>query len=215
MAIELSPGYPTGHQLYAEYLRDLGCFDEAMREIQKAQELDPLSPYYELAEGTILLATRRPADAIPRFERALQKQPNFPAVHVFHAMAYLHDGQYETALAMVEAADPQGLIPDVLSLRGCALAKLGRIEETQRVLAQLERLSEKRYVAPFHAALVHVSLGQWERALDLLEQTAEERNWFVRIFPLAPDFDPLRSHPRFIAIMKKIGLDKWPRPPAG
>jgi hypothetical protein len=76
------------------------------------------------------------------------------------------------------------------------------------MLQRLEEIAAVRYVAPFHRAFVHFGLGDIDRTLDLLEQNVAERNWFVRILRGDPTFDPLRSHPRFQAILRTAGLDQ-------
>jgi non-specific serine/threonine protein kinase len=212
-AIDLNPGYPTGHQLYAEYLRDMGCFDEAMKEIRKAQDLDPLSPFYQLVEGVVLMAARRTAEASALYERLVATHPNYPAGYLYLGLAYVHEGRYEATLATMDQADPQRSFPDALAIRGMALVGLKRTTEAHMVLDELHKLSERRYVSPFHWASVHMALGETERALDLLEQGTEEHSWFVRLLRIEPGFDLVCSHPRFTKILEKVGLDTWPRRP--
>jgi serine/threonine-protein kinase len=206
-AVDLDPGYPTGHQLYAEYLRDMGCFDEAMDEIRKAQELDPLSPFYQLIEGVILLG-RQPAETLRRYQHLLEAHPDYQAVHFYRGLALLHSGQLEAALAAMDAYDPRCEIPDALGLRGTILAALDRAGDARGMLDRLEALSAARYVAPFQAALIHLGLGEVDRALDLLEQTVAERCWFVRLLGTEGMFEPLRAHPRFRRILEMVGLDR-------
>ena len=214
-AIELNPGYPTGHQLYAEYLRDMGCFEEALKEIRKAQELDPLSPLYVLVEGIVLIASRRPAEASALYDRLVGTHPNYPAGYLYRGLAYLHEGRYEATLEAMDQADPQRDFPDALAIRGMALGCLDRKKELQTLLEEFNRLSERRYVSSFHWAFIHLASGDLERALDLLEQGTEEHGWFVRLLRVESSFDAFRSHPRFARILEKVGLDKWPRRPDG
>ena len=205
-AIELDPSYPTGRQLYAEFLRDMGMPDEALEQIRTARELDPLSPFYELSEGTILLTSRQTADAVRLYERLIQAHPGYRAARFYAGLAYLNDGQIDGALAMIEAYDPQAETPDALTLRGAIFTMQGRIDDARRILQRLDHLTGVRYVSPFHKGYVHFGLGDTERALDLMEQSVEERNWFVRLLKVDPMFDPLRAHPRFRAVLEKVGL---------
>jgi serine/threonine protein kinase/Tfp pilus assembly protein PilF len=212
-AIELNPGYPTGRQLYAEYLRDMGCFEDALKEIRKAQDLDPLSPFYDLVEGTILISTGRAAEASALFDRLLHAHPNYQAAYFYRALSYLHEERYAETLAATDG-DAQREIPDALTVRGMALAFLDRKSEALAVLVELDELSKRRYVSPFNRALVHMALGDIETVLQLLEEVAEEHGWFVRLFRTEPTLYPLRSHPRFVNLLAKIGLNN-PRPPYG
>jgi serine/threonine-protein kinase len=205
-AIELDPSYATGRHLYAEFLRDMGVLDEALEQIRTARELDPLSPFYELSEGTILLACGRTDASVRLYERLIDAHPGYRAARFYAGLAYLHRGQIDQALAMMEAYDPQAETPDALSLRGAIFAMQGRLDEARRILHRLDDLAAFRYVSPFHRGFVHFGLGEAERALDLIEQSVAERNWFVRLLKCEPMFDPLRAQPRFQAILEKVGL---------
>lgn len=206
-AIALKPSYATAHQAYAEFLRDMGRFDEALVMIGKAQHLDPLSPFHLLIEGIILDLGRRPTEAVARYERLLELHPNYRMAHFYLALAYAHQGRYQGTLDKIEVVDPDGRLPDAVGMRAAALAALGRTAEAHEVLAELEQLSDGRYVSPFLAAIVHLNLGDQDRALDLLDQAAEERSWFVRLFAIVPILDPLREHARFQALLERVGLN--------
>jgi TolB-like protein/tetratricopeptide (TPR) repeat protein len=212
-AIELDPGYAPGHQLYAEYLRDMGLFEAAMEEIRRAQELDPLSPFYQLIEGTILMS-RRPDETLRLYDELLEVHPDYHAVHFYRGLACVHSGQGDAALAAMAAYDPRCEVPDAIGLRGGILASLDRIGEARAMLGRLEALSATRYVSPFHAALIHYGLGDLEQSLDLIEQSVAERSWFVRLLNVDRMFDPLRAHPRFQQILETVGMRRRNDPPA-
>ena len=207
-AIDLDPGYATGHQLYAEYLRDLGALDDAREHIRLARELDPLSAFYQLVEGTILMVSRRAGDAIRLYEALIEAHPGYVAARFYCGLAYLHDAQFDRALAMVDAYDPSCETPDAVGLRGGMFAMRGQVEDARRMLQRLEDLAAVRYVSPFHRAFVHFALGDVDRTFDLLEEGVAERSWFVRVLAADPMFDPLRAHPRFRAILERVGLDR-------
>jgi serine/threonine-protein kinase len=207
-AIELDPGYATGHQLYAEFLRDLGRLDDALKHIAMARALDPLSPFYQVVEGLILLMLRRPDEAIRLYKQLLEGYPGYRSAHLYLGIAYMHSGLIEQALVSLDNYDPRRETPDALGMRGCIYALVGRAEEAQEVLEHLDTLARTRYVAAFHPALVYVGLGDFERAIDLLERMVAERSWFVRLLKLASPFDPIRSHPRFQRILETVGLNR-------
>lgn len=206
-AVALDPSSGVSHQGYAEYLRDLGRFDEALAEIDQAQALNPLSPFYQLIEGIILYMARRPEEAMAQYERILSINPDFRMAHFYIGMTHALQGAYAPALAEMEKADPQRTFPDAVMMRGYILATMGRTAEARKGLEELDALAKTRYISPFHKAVLYQSLGEPERALALLEQAAEERSWFVRLLKVAPHFDALHTHPRFQALLAKIGLD--------
>jgi serine/threonine-protein kinase len=205
-AIELNPNYATGHQLYAEYLRDMGRFDQALEAINKAQQLDPLSPFYLMIEGIIYQMARRPEEAVKRYRQLISAHPDYVAVHFYLALAYNDLKQYDAALHELALVDPQHTFPDAQGIRGAVFAQQGRFDEAGEVLKKLEHLSEVRYVSPFLRAGIYLALGEKGRSLDLLEQSVAERSWFVRLFKVNPGLDPFRAHPRFEALLKQVGL---------
>lgn len=68
----------------------------------------------------------------------------------------------------------------------------------------LERLSREQNLSPWHFAIIHIALGEHDRAIDLLEQAYQARDWQVRMLPVEPLLDPLRSHPRFRVLADKV-----------
>lgn len=206
-AIELNPNYATAYQLYAEYLRDMGRFDEGMTMIAKARELAPLSAFNRLVEGIILDLGRRHEEAIEHYELLLKLHPDFRMTHFYLGLAHANNGNFDEALARMDKVDPTRRFPDAVACRGAFLAALGRADEARAVLAELDALSRKRYVSPFLRAIIHVPLGEYEQAIDLLEQAVDERSWFVRLFGIAAGLNPLRGHPRFQDLLESVGLD--------
>ena len=91
-----------------------------------------------------------------------------------------------------------------MTLRGYIHAVTGRPANAQEGLDRLELLSRSQRVSPWHAAVICVGLGEYDRALDLIEQAVRDRDWQVRMLPVEPILDPLRSHPRFRALADKL-----------
>ncbi|HEU5303735.1 MAG TPA: hypothetical protein VFU40_03740, partial [Gemmatimonadales bacterium] len=89
---------------------------------------------------------------------------------------------------------------------GEAYAMAGRTANARKVLRQLERLSQERYVSPYHMAYVYTGLGEADRAMDFLERAYEERAGSVYGIKGSFLFTSLHSHPRFIALLRKMNL---------
>src|SRR5262249_38288663 len=98
-AIELNPNYATAHQWYAEHLMWLGRFDEALKESEKARQLDPLSLIIASDYGAILFFSRQYDKAIEQFRRVLQKDPNFSRAAGLITYAHVEKGMFPQALA--------------------------------------------------------------------------------------------------------------------
>jgi hypothetical protein len=98
--------------------------------------------------------------------------------------------------------------PFVTGLLGYAYAKSGNRTKAESTIAELNQMSSRRFVEPFAPALVYLGLGDNKRALDLLEETYKERSQEMLWLKVDKIYEPLRSEPRFIALMKKVGFDK-------
>lgn len=205
-AIELDPSYAMARRMYASHLRNLGRFDEALDEVRKAQELDPLSSFPRLEEGIILYVAREYDAAIAQCRRLLAAVPASTHASVLLALAYAQKGQYTEALAALPDDDPTRVQPDAHAVRGYIHALSGERDAALRTLQSLDSPAGGQPVSAFHAVPIYIGLGQHDRALDALEEAAEERSGLIRLLNVEPIFDPLRSHPRFQSLLKKVGL---------
>src|SRR5712692_5154281 len=103
-AIELNPNYATAHHWYAEHLMWLGRFDEALRESERARQLDPFKVMIATDNGAILYFSRQYDRAIEQCHTVLRKDPNFGRDRAAGIIiyAYVEKGMFEQALADVE-----------------------------------------------------------------------------------------------------------------
>jgi TolB-like protein/Flp pilus assembly protein TadD len=205
-AIELNPNYATAHQWYAESgLIPLGRFDEAIAEINRALELDPLSVIINADVGGVLFNARHYDEAIAQLRKTLEMDPGFYYAHWNLGQVLEMKGLTNEAMAEYEKA--MSLDPDPLpqALIGRLYAKMGRTKEALAVLDQLRQASGERYVSPYNFAIVYAGLGQKEEAIRFLKQTYEERDGYNIVFlEIDPFLSPLRGDPRFEALAQKI-----------
>jgi len=204
-AIELNPNYPTGHQWYANYLSVCGRFPEALREIQSAQKLDPLNLVINTDVGTTYYWGGQYERAIEEQRKALELDPDFFLAHVYLGFAYLRKTLSEDAIREFEIAGrlaPDE--PDAIALRGYAFGVEGRGSEAGKALAQLAELSKRRYVSAFPIAWVYVGLGNKDRAFEWLEKAYGERACRLVYLNVEKAFDPLRSDPRFVDLLRRM-----------
>ena len=205
-SIALNPSYATAHHWYALYLSNLGRFEEALREIRRAQEIDPLSLPINTNAGFVLYAARRYDEAVEQGRKTVDLDSTFALARNRLGLAYEQKGMYKEAVAeFLEAAAYSNRHPNVLAALAHVLAVSGDRNEAQKVLGELMELSGRRYVAPYDVAVVYSGLGDKEQTLRWLEKAVERQDYINRL-KVDPRLDPLRSHPRFADLMRRVGL---------
>jgi TolB-like protein/Tfp pilus assembly protein PilF len=206
-ARRLDPGYPTAPQWYAYLLSALGRHEEAIANARLAQRLDPLSLVINADLGFVLYFARRYDEAIAQFQRTLELDPRFPYAHFGLALADSAAGRHEEAVAAArQAVELSGGSSVMQGSLGFALATAGEADEARRVRAALAERARSQRVQAGAFALLDVGLGARRAALDELEAAYRDRSRFVVLMGVWPAFDPLREEPRFVQLVKKVGL---------
>ena len=204
-AIELNPGYATAHHWYAWHLALVGNYDEAVVEMRKAENLDPLSLIINADLAELLVIAHSYDESIRQSRKTIEMDPNFALAHNQLGQAYLQEQMLNDAVAELEkAAQLSGGSPPVIANLARAYAGSGRRNEAVRLLSDLKKSSSPAYSRASEIAVIYVSLGDSGQAMSWLERSYEER--FNPGALLRPGFDPLRSDPRFQDLLRRIGL---------
>jgi serine/threonine-protein kinase len=205
-AIALNPNYATAHHWYGNGpLLALGRFDEAIAESKRAIELDPLSPIINADLGQNLYVARRYDEAIAQLRKTLEIDPTFYYAHYNLGMALQRKGDLPAAIA--EYTKAQQLSDDlfVQVLLAAAKAQSGDKDAAIQMLAELEELSQHRYVPEYPRTLLYLSLGNRDEAIRRLEQAiADHESLTITMIKADPKLDPLRGDPRFEALVQKV-----------
>jgi len=208
-AIELAPGNDVAHGNFGLMLLFQARFDEAERELKLARLLDPLYPWNYVVMGMLLNVRGDHAKALEQCRKAVEIDPNFwPAYSSCFGFSYVEMGNHGEALKAFEKGVAIEPGPQPIAFLGSEHARLGNREQARKVLEQLNHLPAQDYVAPCWPASVYLELGEKNTALDLLEKAYQERSGCVAGLKVFPLWGPLRSDPRFIALLKNVGLDK-------
>jgi len=204
-AIALSPSYATAHHWYANYLAHLGRLDEAMREIKRAQELDPLSVSISCAVGEILNLQRRYDEAVRQLRTALRIDPTFSLTQTILAETYAAKGDHEQAIAEIQdtTALPMG---ERRTLLAYFHALAGRKDQALTLLSELSADQSRQKVRPVDMAAVYVALGRNDEAFVWLQRAYADRPISLAYLKVDPRFDPLRVDPRFAQLVRSLGL---------
>jgi serine/threonine-protein kinase len=208
-AISLNPNYATAHHWYAELLSMLGRHEEALREIKRAIELDPLSPIINMQRAYVYYASREYGQAIKQFKKALELHPNFYVNHEILAYTYSYMNMHEEAIRAAQKANALSENPRNIIALGYVYAMAGKKDKALQILDSMMKLSNQKLIQiAVYIALLYISLNDNDHAFHWLEKAYEQRDYWLTLAKVEPRFDPVRSDPRFIELLKKIGLDK-------
>ena len=209
-ALVLAPGDAEAVNQYAQFLSSIGQLEPSLREIERAQQLDPLSPIIGVIHAGVLASLRRDAAAEAQIKSVLAAHPDFAAAHTWAAVQYIDRKMYSEAEAQLRSsAKLNGQNEDAKAL----LAR-GMADPAQRVAAvnSLETSPDNAEIRrdTIWYAFYLISLGERSRALDELEIYAAKRNSAFAAWLWNRGFDPLRDEPRFKAVLAKLALPYTP-----
>jgi TolB-like protein/Tfp pilus assembly protein PilF len=205
-AIFLNPNYAMAHHWYGSVLLNaLGRFDQGIAEVKRALELDPVSPIFSVSLGAVYTRARRYDEAIAQLRDTVEMHPEFYWAHRFLGWALELKGATGQAMAEYRKAFELNDDPVVLALLAHAEASIGKQNEARQILAQLTEEAKARYVPAYAFAVIHLSLGEKDQALDWLEKAARDHDGLYSIFFNVDQYlDPLRGDPRFEALISAI-----------
>lgn len=206
-AIAYSPGYSVAHEWYAIYLALSGRKKEALSEISRALDTDPLSLQINTASIQVNYFVGDYDRAIECGLKTLDLDASFSTARIFLAMAYQKKKMFQKAL--LEAEKAATFFSDKTAILGCiggCYASLGKKSEVMKIIKQLTTLSKKRYVPSFVFAWIYMHLRDNDKTLEFLERAYVEHSSYLSVIGIEPGMDFLRGDPRFIALQRKIGL---------
>jgi len=209
-AIDLNPNYATAHHWYAGFLSNMERHDESLVEWKQAQELDPGSSIINMEVGWPYYHKRQYDQAIDAFQNALLIDEGFWKARWGLAFIYSEKEMYEEALTEIQKAEAlyKGWQPSIEWLRGIIYARMGKREEADQVLNSLLERSKQEYVSPVDLADLYFALEENDQGFEWLEKAYKQRDPYLVHLRVLPFYDSVRSDPRFITMLKKIGLDK-------
>ena len=190
----------------------LARFDEAIEEIERALECDPLSLQIITDTGLIFANAGQHDCAIRALEKALELDPASVYVRIMLGYAYSQNSMWEEAMVNYEIVKESSvaLMPAVECAIGCIDAMMGNRDGARKSLEQLLERSKREYIQNYLLAFLYFVLGEEDTGFECLQTAVEERDVFLVQLKIETFFSMLnlRSDPRFIALLKKIDLDK-------
>jgi tetratricopeptide (TPR) repeat protein len=205
LALELSPGAADIYDHYGWLCGSMERWDEALALVKRAEELDPLMHRSDVA--STLVRAGRYDEALEAAKQAVTFDPQHGRSNSTLGWALIKVGRFDEGVASLEravSANPGNSM--YMAQLGQAYAVTGDTTRAREMLRALDELATQRYVSPYHLAYVHTGLGDAEQAIDLLERAYTDRAGSVYGIKGSFLFAPLRSHPRFQALLAKINL---------
>ncbi len=214
-AIALDPNYVWGRQRYAGALASQGRFDEALEQVQKAREIDPLvlASTGGVDLGMLRMWQGDNVGAVEAWKGALDLKPTHFSSLLNLGGYYCGSGRADEGLALLERArELYPETPRVLAEHAACHAEAGNEVESRRLLGELEEWFLRDYVDPVNPAIVHLALGEDDRVFAWLERAYDRRASSMTDIGSDPRFERLYSDPRFRDLLERVGLrERSPR----
>jgi len=206
-AIKLSPGRAWAHSTYAYLLAFQRRFDEAIVHLERARALDPLRVETTMDMAALQVWTGNRDEAYRFWKEAEEIMPGYAGLHQAVITGFCGTERHAEALAVLEGASatyPED--PPIIGETAYCHAVAGDAPRARELLAKLDGLAGALYVSPVSLAMVHVGLGDHDRAFEELKRGVRERDFLLPYIGVDGTWDPLRTDPRFSELLDHIGL---------
>jgi DNA-binding winged helix-turn-helix (wHTH) protein/TolB-like protein len=203
-AIELNPNYSTAHQWYGEFLSAMGRPEEAIREMQQARELDPLSTVVQSAAAWVYFFARQHEQAIEQCEKVIEMDKGFSEVYSQLRRAYEAKGMYREALEADSRLrkSRNSRAAERVESRSLSNAK----SYWQRILELSRQDLQNKEAVEVRLAEAYAQLGDKDKAIGMLERAYEKHSFWMPFLKVHPHLESLHSDPRFQDLLRRIGL---------
>jgi len=209
-AIRLNPNSVSARLRFCEFLFDFQHTEQAQEQLERARELDPLSIQIAFLSAVESFFARDFDRALRQLQKTTSMDPNNPlAYHLLAAVFHQKNIPAEAFAAHAKADSLEGIFSDT------EMAEMRKAYETAGLSAYFrkenelrqQRLAEGKYQSPLTLALNYVFAGADSEALDWLERAVDERTPWLPEMKTDPNWDRIRSQPRFVALLRKVGLE--------
>jgi TolB-like protein/Flp pilus assembly protein TadD len=205
-AIELDASSASAHESYATYYSALGRSQDAVREMKRAQELDPLSLGTIMDRAWTLYMAQAYDATMEQCKRDLDINPSYGLAHSTLGLIALDRGQRELALAEVRKGVEVDPNPFNLAMLGTAEAVLGMRAEALGVVETLKKRSAKEYICQYELGAIYACLGQRDPAFQSLDRGCDDRDVCMMWLEVDPRLKSLHSDPRFQDLVRRMNF---------
>jgi eukaryotic-like serine/threonine-protein kinase len=204
-ALSLDPNDADSHHMYSRFLASMGRIDEALAEVKRARELDPMSSVVKANVGVVYYFGRRYDQAFEELNGLLENEPDLRVAHWGLGLVYEQERMFPQAIAEFEKAGglEKGGANTVSSL-GHVYAVIGDKRLAQKALNELKTSGKVGILAPYEVAVVYAGLGEKDQAFESLDKARQERSTLLTYLKMDPRFDNLHSDPRFQELIRRM-----------
>jgi TolB-like protein/Tfp pilus assembly protein PilF len=202
-ALALNPSSAAVRWAYSNYLERTGRLPEAVSQLQLALQLDPISSRAFMTSAFGYYYARQYDQALLQMQRAAALHHE-PAELIFPlAIIYVEKGMYEEAIQQFQKLGNQ---PHALGHMGNACARMGQVAEARQLISALQKDIQNTGIGRYETALIYAGLGEKDEAFAWLEKSLAVRDKGLTYLKIDPCLDPLRSDPRFQALVTRVGF---------
>jgi TolB-like protein/Tfp pilus assembly protein PilF len=206
-SLQLNPNLALAHAWYSNYLISRGRPDDAVAEVQRAEEIDPFSLVVVTNVGWTLSNARRPQQAIAAYRRALSIDSSYVQARTRLGAELGNVGQFDEAIRQhQQVVEMTHRSPFALASLAQSYAKAGRPADAAAIVRELLDVSRQKYVSPVNMYLIYFLLGEREKGFEWLAQAFRERSNGIVYLAAEPSLDVVRDDPRFHRALVQAGL---------
>lgn len=205
-AIESNHNNAIAHQRFGLYFNLLGRFDEAMRELELAMLIDPLSPHSYWGLTVTYVLTGQYEKAIEEVQKTLELERDYKPSLYLLGRAYELCGKVDEAIEVFKRIFALSNSPMFLGALGHAYAVNGKQVLARNVLKDLQELSKRCYVSAYSQAIIHLALGDKDQTFSCLEKAIHDQCEMMTLLGIDPYFHSIRSDLRFTNLLHQVGL---------
>lgn len=209
-AIHLNPQDPKSRHWFALFLTaTTGSLVEAMLQSDTIMSLDP-SGDYQVGRGSLLYFGRRNEELRDLMLQTIAQDSTVPWGYDWLGMAYNELGDYENSIETYQKAFTlsDGLV-EVGGGLGHTLGLAGKLESAKEMADYYSASASDYYLPQVQRAFIHIGMGEYERAIELLQEAYEAKSWFLIFLKVEPWYDPIRDDPRFRELVRKMEFPNW------
>ena len=207
-AIELDPNNSAAHFRYGQiYLAPTGRVDEALTEIKRGLDLEPLDINMGATLAWAYSVARQDDKALEQAKKTYDLDPVHPIGRWILSQIYTDTGRYQEAISLSEQwlqTDPTNQF--ALRDAGIAYAKAGRRDKAEEMISRFREISKTQYIPSCRIAAIYGELGERDKAFEELRKAFELRDWELYRLNADPYWRPLRDDPRFKEVLKRLNL---------